>query len=304
MAVKYRPRSPDRVISALGAAQHGVVARRQLLAEGVSRDAIALRVHDGRLHPLHRGVYAVGRRNVSLEGKWLAAVLACGPEAVLSHRSAAALWTLRPTGSGRIEVSAPRTARGRAGLTLHRPRRLDSDERTVSQGVPVTTVSRTVTDLADVVGPRVLRKVLEQAEFLRLDASPVPIPGRRGTDRLTRALAAHGPLVQMTRSELEDRFLALCREAGLPTPLANTVVGGMEVDFCWPDHHVIVETDGWRFHGTRTAFERDRRRTTRLQLAGWIVVRFTYDDVVRHPGYVVASLWRLLASTVGDIRRA
>jgi very-short-patch-repair endonuclease len=78
----------------------------------------------------------------------------------------------------------------------------------------------------------------------------------------------------------------------------------MEVDFCWPDHHVIVETDGWRFHGTRTAFERDRRRTTRLQLAGWIVVRFTYDDVVRHPGYVVASLWRLLASTVGDIRRA
>ncbi len=166
-------------------------------------------------------------------------------------------------------------------------------------------MSRTIVDVADVVPLAVLRKVVEQAEVLRLDASPVPIPGRRGYGRLRAVLAELGPIV-MTRSELEDRFLALCERAGLPAPQVNGIVEGMEVDFSWVGPRVIAETDGWAVHGTRTAFGRDRRRSAALQAAGWTVVRFTYEDVVRDPDWVIDTLLRLLPDTVGlsDVRGA
>ena len=293
MASKNRPRSPDAVIAVLAARQHGVVARRQLLALGVSADAIALRLAAERLCPIHRGVYAVGHPALTAEGRWLGAVLACGDGAALSHRAGAALWAMRQEWRDLLEVSGARTLTGRPGIIVHRPRRLPEEDCTVLFGIPVTTVSRTLVDLADVVRPRLLQRLLEQAEIMRLDASPVPIPGRRGAGRLRRALLAHSPVVQLTRSELEARFLELCRDAGLPPPRANVVIEGMEVDFCWPDRRLIVETDGWAYHGTRAAFSRDRRRSVELTVAGWTVVRFTYEDVVHDPNHVVHTLRRL-----------
>jgi hypothetical protein len=216
----------------------------------------------------------------------------------LSHRAAAALWGLRPAWIAFLEVSAPRGAKGRPGIILHRPR---SIEATVHRGIPVTTVARTLVDVADVASPRVLRKVLEQAEVLRLDGTPVPVPGRRGHGRLVRALAELGPSVPLTRSELEDAFRALCAGAGLPAPAANLTVRGMEIDFVWSQARIAVEIDSWRYHGTRVAFGRDRRRSARMQLAGWGLLRFTDWDVVHDPGYVTETCTAALAS-VGGIR--
>lgn len=290
------------MIAALAARRHGVVARRELVAAGVTLGAIDHRIGTV-LHPVHAGVYAAGHPELTMEGRWLASVLACGPEAAQSHRAAVALHGLRPAWSGFLEVSAARTVKRVPGVIVHRPRNLDGVIEV--RGIPVTDVSRTIVDVADVVSLAVLRKVVEQAEVLRLDATPVPIPGRRGYGRLRAVLAELGPIV-MTRSELEDRFLALCAAAGLPAPKVNGVVEGMEVDFCWPEHRVVVETDGWEHHGTRAAFGRDRRRSATLQAAAWTVLRFTYEDVVRDPDWVIDTLRRLLPGTVGlpEVRRA
>jgi len=165
----------------------------------------------------------------------------------------------------------------------------------------VTTPARTLVDVADVVGPRVLKKVLEQAEILRLDGTPVPLPGRRGYGRLTKALAELGPSVALTWSELEDAFMALCAAAGLPAPVASLTIQGMMIDFCWPEHRLAVEIDSWRYHGTRAAFRRDRRRSARLHIAGWGLLRFTDTDLIDDPGYVARTAATALAS-VGWIR--
>jgi hypothetical protein len=297
MARKKGPRSPDAVIAVLASRQYGVVTRRQLVHAGVSGSAV-----DGRigtiLHSVHAGVYAVGHPGLGIEGRWLAATLAFGPGAVLSHRAAAALWGLRPAWNRFLEVTAPRSAGGRPGIILHRSR---SIEATTCRGIPVTTPARTLVDVADVAGARVLKKVLEQAEVLRLDATPVPVPGRRGHGRLVSALAELGPAVPLTRSELEDAFLELCLSAGLPAPLANLTVGGMAIDFVWPELRLAVEIDSWRYHGTRAAFGRDRRRSARMQLAGWGLLRFTDWDVACDAGYVADTCAAALAR-VGWIR--
>ena len=154
----------------------------------------------------------------------------------------------------------------------------------------MTPLSRTIVDLADVVSARTLRQVLERTEILRLDCNPAPIPGRRGYGRLARALAEHRPALSFTRSQLERVFLAICREAGLPKPLANATIDGMEVDFCWPERRLVVEIDSWKFHGGRTAHRRDRRRSTALLLVGWTVVRFTDEDVELDRDYILATL--------------
>ena len=288
MARRKGPRSPDVVIATIASRQYGVVARRQLLEAGVSGSAIDSRI-GSVLHSLHAGVYAVGTPQLLTEGRWLAGVLAHGPGAALSHRAAAALWGLRPAWREWLEVSAPRHANRRPGIVLHRCRSL---EVTTHRGIPVTTPARTLVDVADVVRPRVLKKVLEQAEILRLDGTPVPIPGRRGYGRLVAALAELGPTVALTRSELEDAFLALCADAGLPAPAANLTIDGMEIDFVWRSHRLAVEVDSWRYHGTRAAFGRDRRRSARLQLAGWGLLRFTDADIVGDPEYVATTLAR------------
>jgi hypothetical protein len=236
----------------------------------------------------------------------MAAVLAPGPGAVLSHRSAAALWGLRQSSRGKIDVTAPgRRGRIPEGIDAHRHGSLQPQDRTVVEGIPCTTVARTLLDLAGVVGIRELGSAITQAEVLRLfDLAAVRevvrrSRGRRGVARLRLAIAEHDPESELARSELERRFLALCRTAGLPVPAVNAPValpgGDVVADFLWRDARLIVEADSHRFHGTPSAFERDRRRDQQLKRAGWEVVRCTWRQVVDEPHILVATLRTLLA---------
>jgi hypothetical protein len=269
--------TPDRRLADLAARQHGVVSRGQLLELGLDRGTIERRVRSGRLHRLYRGVFVVGHTLVPVDGRYLAAVLACGPQAALSVRSAAALWGIRPSAAARIDVTVSHTSgvRSTRSIVVHRSRR--PVDTTTRDGIPVTTPGQTLADLATALPRRALEKAAEQAEALRLD---VRIPaGHPGAKRLAEA-TAHD-LTATTRSPLEDAFLELCDAHGIPRPLVNAVVEGFEVDFCWPADRLIVETDGYQHHGTRAAFERDRARDARLTARGWRVLRFTSAQVRR-----------------------
>lgn len=299
------------MIGALAAQQHGVVTRAQLTDLGLSDRAIDHRLDSGRVYRVHRGVYAVGHPRLTREGRWLAAVLALGDGAVLSHRSAAALWRIgtaerRPAP---LEVTAPRDAAPRPGIRAHRSE-LDDAERTTRGGIPVTTPARTILDLAAVVGPRPLTRALEEAEALRLTRAAAVAtllarhPGRRGAANLRIVLARHDPAAGEARSELERRFLRLVRAAGLPPPSVNALVriGGrtIEADLAWPEQRVIVELDGRAWHDTRAAFERDRARDRMLQAAGWRVIRVTWAQLKSDAGAVIADLATVLGSVAGQ----
>ncbi|MBA3262686.1 MAG: DUF559 domain-containing protein [Thermoleophilaceae bacterium] len=169
------------------------------------------------------------------------------------------------------------------------------DEVTVKDGIPVTTPTRTLIDLADVLPPRQLERVLDEAQYLRLDLDGLrPIPGRRGRGVLASVLAGHDAGSTRTRSELEERMLSLCHRFRLPTPEVNATVEGYEVDFVWRHEKLIVETDGWMAHGTRGAFERDRRRDAELLAGGWRVLRVSYDRLEREPDWVAARIGEVL----------
>ena len=294
MRAESEPPPPDHAIAALAARQHGVVERRQLLALGFTRAAIETRVRTGRLHRIHRSVYAVGHARLTRNGRFTAAALACGDGAVISHRSAAALWDL--TREAPVNVDVTRVANGgraRPGITIHRTRRLPDHERAQVDGIPVTSVARTLLDLTDVVS--IDRPVAQADRLGLLDVHAIhravdDNPGRRGTKRLLQAIDT--PI--LTRSELENRFLALVRTAGLPQPRVNAKVAGLEVDFHWPDHHLVVETDGLAFHRSRTAQERDREREAVLARAGLRTHRFTHRHVVGDPRGVEDTLRALL----------
>jgi hypothetical protein len=268
----------------LAAQQFGVVSRGQLHALGFTNGAIQRNVAAGRLHRRHRGVYSVGHTLISRHGAYLAAVLACGPGAVLSYRSAAALWGLRPSDASRIDVTVPHTCgvRTSAAIVVHRSRR--PVKATTHDGIPVTTPGQTLADLATALPRRALEKVAEAAEANRLHVEVDA--AHPGAKRLDEVLAAHD-LDTTTRSGLEDALLALCDAHGIPRPLVNARVAGFEVDFCWSDERLIVETDG-RHHQTRAAFERDRARDALLTALGWRVMRFTARQVRRGPGGVAA----------------
>jgi hypothetical protein len=287
------------VIATLAGRQHGVVARQQLEALGFTVTAIKHRVACGRLHPLHRGVYAVGHASLAPRGWQLAAVLACGAGAMLSHRSAAALWGLLPTARRLVDVSSGRSRRGARGIALHRVRRLDPADRAEHDGIPVTSVARTLLDLAEVVPPRLLERAFEEAERLSLlDRTAIVATcdrgvGRRGVTALRALVTAHRPPAALVRSELERRFVELCRDADLPFPAMNVVVAGLEVDAVWPDQRLVVELDGHAFHRTAAAFERDRERDATLALAGFRVVRITYRRLHSEPA-TVAGIVRAL----------
>jgi very-short-patch-repair endonuclease len=305
---EIRQRSRTAMLVDLAERQHGVVSLKQLRQLGWRDGAIRSRVAGGHLHRIHRGVFAVGRPTVAIEGGWMAAVLACGPGALLSHRSAAALWELLAAAGTVIEVISPRrTGRGRPGLAVHYSCCLMSADRAVVRGIPCTSVARTLLDLAAVVDLRALERACDQAEVLRLFdlravndvlARTIGHPGARALK--TVIAAANEPA--FTRTEIEERFLALCREACLPHPEVNAqvVLGGgeaYEVDFLWRRERLIVETDGRETHGTRRAFERDRRRDQRLMLHGWRVARFTWRQVVYEPAELVRTLVALLATS-------
>jgi hypothetical protein len=291
--------------------QHGIVSRRQLTAIGFSAGAIVRRIEAQRLHPVHRGVYAVGHPLLMRYARYMAAVLACGERAVLSHRSAAALWGLCPPPSGRIDVTIPRGgSRNRRGVAVHTTRRLAADEATACEGVPCTTLARTLLDLAAVTQWRELRRALEQASYLglfdrvALDAALGRARGRRGTGRMRRLLAELVDEPPLVRDELERRFLDLLHTASLPHPVVNGLLAGHQVDFHWPAKRLVVETDGRAAHDHAVAFERDRRRDLDLELAGWHVVRVTWRQVVNEPRRVAAMLRaRLQAEPAGPARR-
>lgn len=280
-----------------------MVARRQLLEAGLSAEMLRTRLESRHLVLLHRGVYAVGHRRLRREGHWLAAVLAAGPGALLSHREAAALHGLRPAERTTVDVTV--AARRRVpGVHVHCVERLDAADSTTVEGIPVATVARTLVDLAAVVAPRALGKAMEEAERSnRLDVKAIEAAleqtrGRNGTghERMRQALAELARTgTTVTRSVLEDRFLSLLDAHGLPRPSANAWTERMEVDAAWPRHRLVVELDGWDTHHTRQAFQRDRTRSNDLQAEGWTVLRFTHADVMHRAVETAARVARALA---------
>ena len=226
----------------------------------------------------------------------IAAILACGEGTVASHRTAAAIWAIRPSASRRVELTASWAKARRPGVLLHR-NRLTPADTTVVDGIPVTTPARTLVDLADVLPRRALERALDEAEYLRLDCGGLrQIRGRRGHGRLTHVLSRHAPGTTRTRSGLEDRFLEFCDAHGLPRPRVNVIVDEKEVDFHWRDARLVVEIDGDAAHRTKKAFETDRIRDAELTVAGHRVVRITEERLGTAPAEVAEQL-RLLTRT-------
>ncbi|HEX2413665.1 MAG TPA: type IV toxin-antitoxin system AbiEi family antitoxin domain-containing protein [Thermoleophilaceae bacterium] len=287
----------QQLIAELARRQHGVVARWQLVKLGLGRGAIGARLRSGRWRRIHRGVYATGDAPLSREGRFIAAVLACGEAAVLSHRSAAVMWGILSGGPAWAEVTVPGD-RGRelVGVKVHR-QRLNAADVTSRNAIPITTPGRTLIDLAEVVSERTLERAMDEAEYLRLDCTGLkPIPGRAGSGRLARVLSLHRPGATRTRTPLEERFLDLCRRAQLPQPEVNVHVEGYEVDFLWRARRLVIETDGHAAHRTRRAFERDPVRDADLIEAGYRPIRITARRLAREPEAIAAQLHRLLAS--------
>ncbi|HKG37665.1 MAG TPA: type IV toxin-antitoxin system AbiEi family antitoxin domain-containing protein [Conexibacter sp.] len=289
----------DARIAAIAAGQHGVVSRSQLLDAGIPPTTLRDRVERRQLVPLHRGVYAVGHAHLRPNGYRLAAVLAVGPGAVLSHRDAAALHGLRSGGGTRIDVSTPAERCNTAKIRVHGRRALDIRDITTVDGIQVTTIARTLVDLAEVVAADALRKALSEAERQRLlDTTGIEEAlehrrGRRGTAtaKLRAALVElrqHG--ATLTRSHLEDRFLTLLDAHDLPRPATNAHVSGYEGDAVWRAARLVVELDGWDGHKTRRAFQHDRTKGNVIQAAGYALLRFTHADVMRRPDEVAAQI--------------
>lgn len=289
----------DGAMAELSMRQHGVVTRAQLLELGLGRRAIGHRLERGRLHPIHRGVYAVGHPELSRAARWTAAVLAGGPGAVLSHRCAGALWGIRSDSRSRIEVTTPRGQHARPGIQFHRSW-LPPDEVTVRDGIPVTTVPRTLFDLAAVVDQRQLERAVNEAEVLRLwdelnlDDLLRRYKRRPGTRNVRAVLQARRAGASFTRSDLEELFLRFADRARLPRPATNVPVEGFEVDCVWRAQRVVVEVDGWATHGTRAAFERDREKSRVLQAAGWRCVPVTFLQLRDTPHEVERDVRRML----------
>jgi very-short-patch-repair endonuclease len=307
---------PDRGVAERARRQHGVVADWQLVESGLSTSAISRRVASGRLHRVHRGVYAVGHAGLSRHGAWLAAVLACGKSrrlggddrgrdseatvavldywgAALSHRSAAQLWELLPVQSGNVDISVPGHGgrKRRQGIRLHRSTSLSPASVTLRDGIPLTKPGRTIADLRlaragahSIISPRELRRAIRQAEVLGL-----PLGEDVASDR--------------TRSDLEGDFLALCRGRGLPEPEVNVRISRHLVDFLWRERRLIVETDSYLYHRGRVAFQDDRGRDLDLRARGFDVVRISerqLEDEADLVAEVVGHALRVGADAAGQ----
>ncbi len=289
----------DRVIRKLAEANNRVVTRRSLDAADIGTNVITHRVATGRLYRQHHGVYLLDPpERASRITLLTAAVEACGPTAVLSHRSAAELWGLLPKELGHIEVTVvAHNAGDRPGIRRHRVRELDPSDTCTRHGVRVTSPARTVLDnarhprLEEIVATGFDKGVLKQRQ---IDQAMARCPTRRGVRRLRTLLNQRGG-PRRTRSWGERRLLSLIREAGLPVPLTNRVLNGHQVDALWPQHRLVVEVDGYEFHGDRDSFENDRARDAAHVAAGYRVIRFTATQLAEQPLVVITQLAAALA---------
>lgn len=284
----------DALVRELAAAQHWVVTHGQLRALGIGPDSIRHRVKTGHLYPVYREIYAVGRPALERKGRWLAAVLACGDEALLSHRSAAVLWGLvRSSVERDIEIVMPDTMlRCRPGLHVHRRADLGAQHRREVDGVPVTDPVSTLVDLASCTPEWQVEQAINAADRLGLVDSGTlratvpdlaPRPGKACIRRLAGCDA-------LTDTGLERKFLAIVRNANLPSPLTQAMVSGYRVDFYWPDLGLVVETDGWRYHRTPGEQAADQRRDQAHARGGLTALRFSEDQVRHEPRAVQRTL--------------
>jgi very-short-patch-repair endonuclease len=277
--------------------QHGIVKGRQVREAGLTRQGIRRRVESGWLVPQYRGVYAVGHTALTHHSHLIAAVYACGEEALASHRAAAWLWGIL-RGSHPIEVTGPRSRERGNGFILHRSRLIHPEDRALIHNIPVTSLARTIVDCADVLPERRLGDVVHESEVRGLfDLAQVKrvldrLPGRKGRHKLRRVLSAYRDVQPFSRSRAERFVFSMCNEHGLPTPRVNTWVGSHEVDFYWPEAGLVLEFDGGAVHRTTRAFYDDRQRDRTLATQGIHVVRATDRD---EPSALASELQQILA---------
>jgi len=280
--------------------QAGAISTAQLIECALTKDGIASRVRRGHLHPVLRSVYAVGHSNLTRRGREWAVVLACGPDASLSHNTAGALFEV-VRAERRLHVTAPRSRHARRGFTVHRSRALDPADRAVIHGLAVTSLHRTLIDLADVLPEKRLMKAIHEAEVRRLfdlgklDEALRRAPGRQGAGRLRRACERYQP-ARVTRSDAEIMFHDFIDETGLPKPRANATRGGYELDCHWPEANLNVEVDGAATHKTTRSFYEDRLRDRRLKsITGIETVRVTWEDLTNGRAALEHDLREILA---------
>lgn len=296
----------EREIGSLAGRQHGVLTRQQLEALGFTSSAIAWRARTGRLHRLHRGVYAVGHRVLSADGHRLAGVLACGDGALASHVTAAAIWELRHSTSRLVHVvlDADRGQRSRPGVRVHHTRFLAAADRAAVRGIPVTSIARTLADLGDVAPATHVRSAFAAAERLQLldmtavDAVLAAAGTRRHGPRILRELLrGYDPRWSQARSDLELAMLDLLGAHDLPAPEVNTWVADRHIaDFLWHDERLIVETDGDAFHRSPAARRADARRDHHLRRLGYRVLRVPERELLDRPAATAARIARALAA--------
>ena len=290
----------DGRVAVLATAQGGVVSLAQAVALGGTAAAVRSRRETGRWADLHRGVYAVGHLALTARGRAVAALLAGGVTAVLSHQSAAALWGLLDDDLAMPHVTrAGRRTSRRGALTVHGTRDLPGTEIRRRDGLPVTSPERTLIDTAEVAGGAEVARAIREARVKglvtdeSLDAALARHPARHGSATVGSLLRL--PEAAPTRSGLERRLLGLVRDAGLAAPRVNHRVAGHECDLVWPEHLLIAEVDAYATHGDRGAFERDRAKDAELTRRGWRVVRVTADQIEHEPLRALATLAALLA---------
>jgi very-short-patch-repair endonuclease len=299
-AIRPQTQTLDVAVAELARGQHGIVERGQLIALGLEPGAIKRRIQAGRLHVIHRGVYAVGHAAITRRGRWMGAVLASGHGAVLGHQSATALWGIWGSGAGETHVTVPRKTRSQRSIHRHFSM-LPDDERTVLAGIPSTTAARAVLDLAAVKGEAAAESALREMEYLRI-YGPVSLPAL--LERYPRHRGA--PIVRVClerladdpggriRSDLEEAFLPFLDAHQIPRPRLNAWLSidddRFQVDCLWPDARLVGELDGFKSHGTKRAFRKDRRRDRRLGARGFHVVRITEDQLLAEPRELAADL--------------
>lgn len=290
---------PVRLVADLAAAQDGVVGHDQLVALGFDHEWIKHQIATARLHIVFRGAYAVGHKRITWRGRLRAAVISCGPNALISHLTAAALHSLRRGGGGKIHVTVPGGGHeDRDGIVIHRVRRLRKAERTAVDGIPVTSVARTCLDMAAIVQADALDEMLEAAErdstFDLTAMLAVCGRGRQGSTALKRALSLYRPIPGWTRSRLERKLFRALDRAGAPLPGVNLWVEGAERDLVWEDERLVVEVDGDVWHATTAARRRDPRRDAQLQMAGYATFRVPENLIVHDIDGVVDDVLGLL----------